>query len=132
MPIPSVRSSGPITIPVIVGAVTVRVIDPLINPRVAEIELVPAATPVADPPVLIVALAGAEEFQVTSAVRSALLPSSKLPVAVNCSAVFTGSDDDGAETVIETRFGPAPPPLEPETFRLALPWTAPDFAIIVV
>ena len=108
--------------PVIVGAVTVRVIDPLTAPRVAEIDVVPAATPVADPPALIVALAGAEEFQVTSAVKSALLPSSKLPVAVNCSAVLTGSDEDGAETVIETTLGPEPLlPFELETLRLALP-----------
>jgi len=41
---------------------------------------------------------------------------------VNCSAVLTGSDEDGAETVIETKLGPEPLlPLELETLRFALP-----------
>lgn len=76
IPMPSVRSSGPITIPVMVGALTVNVNEPLINPDVAEIDVVPAATPVTDPEVLTVATAGTEEFQVTTEERSALLPSS--------------------------------------------------------
>ena len=42
---------------------------------------------------------------------------------MNCSAVLTGSDEDGADTAMETKLGPDPPPLplELETFRLALP-----------
>ena len=58
---------------------------------------------------------------------------------MNCSAVLTGIDAEGADTAIETRFGPEPPPdpppplpLELETTRLALPCMAPDFAMMVV
>jgi hypothetical protein len=53
---------------------TVRVVDPLIPPEVAVIVVVPVFTPVAIPPAAIVALVGSEEFQVTDAVKSCVLP----------------------------------------------------------
>jgi hypothetical protein len=48
--------------------------DPVIPLKVAEMVVVPAATAVADPVALIAAAAGNDEFQVTRAVISALLP----------------------------------------------------------
>ena len=60
--------------PVSVGAVTVSIMDPVIPFRVAEMVVVPAVMAVADPVVLTAAVAGNDEFQVTRAVKSALLP----------------------------------------------------------
>jgi len=48
--------------------------DPVIPLKVAEMVVVPAATAVADPVGLMVAEVGNDEFQVTRAVISALLP----------------------------------------------------------
>lgn len=75
MPIPRVRPSGLTAIETIVGALTVSEVDPLTVPKVAETVVVPAATPLASPFASIVATLVADELQVTSAVRSRLLPS---------------------------------------------------------
>ncbi len=48
-----------------VAAVTVRVVEPLMMSNVALIEDVPAVTPVAKPPVVIVATDGVADAQVT-------------------------------------------------------------------
>ena len=66
-----------------VAALTVSTVEPLTSPRVALMLDVPAATPVREPAVLIVA-AGSSEAQVTWPVRSALELSQYVPVAVNC------------------------------------------------
>ena len=50
---------------------------------VAEILLEPVATPLAKPVVLIVATAVFEELQITEPVRFCVVPSLKVPVAVN-------------------------------------------------
>jgi hypothetical protein len=60
---------------VIVGADIVNEVDPETPPNEAEIVVGPAATPVTAPNKLTVATLVEEEFQLTSAVRSALLPS---------------------------------------------------------
>ena len=52
------------------GAFTVRVVEPEIAPLVAEIAVVPAATPVARPEVEIVAVAVVDEAQVAEAEMS--------------------------------------------------------------
>jgi hypothetical protein len=51
------------------GAVTVRPVEPLIPPEVASIVVLPAATPVAKPPLAIVATVVLVEPQVTELVR---------------------------------------------------------------
>ena len=51
------------------AAVTVSVVEPLIVPDLAEIVLEPFATPVAKPPLLIVATVVADEVQVTLLVK---------------------------------------------------------------
>ena len=57
-----------------VGAVTVSVAEPVMEPDVAWIVVLPAATPVARPVVAIVATALDEEVHVTELVRFCVLP----------------------------------------------------------
>ena len=66
------------------AAVTVNTVEPLMAPSVALMELVPVATPVARPPLVIVATDGVAEAHVTCEVRFCVLASLKVPVAVNC------------------------------------------------
>ena len=66
------------------AAVTVRVVVPDFAPNDAVMVDVPASTPVARPPLLMVALVVFEELQVAEPVRSCLLLSLKIPVALNC------------------------------------------------
>ena len=67
-----------------VAAVTVSVVDPVTEPCFAEIVAdCPAVTPVANPLALIVAAVALEEAQVTELVRSCVLLSEKVPVALN-------------------------------------------------
>ena len=75
MPIPSVSPSGVTVTDTILGAVTVSVVDCETPAKLAEIFVVPAATPVASPVVSIIATADEEELQDTRLVISALLPS---------------------------------------------------------
>jgi hypothetical protein len=66
------------------GGFTVRVADPLIVPDVAWIAVLPGDTAVANPVLLIVATLTLEEDHVTDVVRSRVLLSLKVPIAVNC------------------------------------------------
>jgi len=74
-----------------VAEVTAKVDDPEILPDAAVIVVDPAATDVAsplDPPALLMAAtAAADEPQVTVVVRSCVVSSENVPMAVNCSAV---------------------------------------------
>ena len=56
-----------------VAAITVIVVDPLTVLRVALIKLVPTATALASPPVVIVTCAGVPDCHVTVAERSCVL-----------------------------------------------------------
>ena len=75
MPMARVKSSGVTEMDVMVGAVTVTEVDLETLPRVAVMVAVPAAIPLTRPAASTVALAMAEEDQVTRLVRSRLLPS---------------------------------------------------------
>ena len=57
------------------GAVTVRVVEPVKPPELAEIVLVPCARLVARPPALTVATVGADEVQVGAVVKLFVVPS---------------------------------------------------------
>ena len=57
------------------AVVTVMVVDPVTVPEVALMLVVPTPVALARPPAEIVATAGAEELQVTDAVRFCVLPS---------------------------------------------------------
>jgi hypothetical protein len=59
-------------------------VDPVMDPCLAEIvEVCPDVAPVANPVALIVAAVVLEELQVTELVRSCVLLSEKVPVALN-------------------------------------------------
>jgi hypothetical protein len=63
---------------------TVNVVLPAIPLSVAEMLVLPALTPVASPPLVMVVTPVLEEVQVTDPVRFWVLPSEYVPVAVNC------------------------------------------------
>jgi hypothetical protein len=110
-----------------VGAVTVtvRVVEPLIAPEVACILLVPAATPVANPPAVIVATPVVCEVQVTEPVKFCVELSEKVPVAVNCSVALFAIDGFAGVTAIETSVGAV-------TVSCVVPSTAPEAASILL
>ena len=110
MPSGSVRPSGVTEMEEIVGAVTVAVVDCETLFSVAVIIAVPAESPVIAPIAFTVATVFADVLQVTSAVKSALLPSVYVPVAVSCCIVLTGIEGLAGAIVMELRFAPAPPP----------------------
>lgn len=70
-----------------VAEVTVNVVLPDTEPEVAVIVAVPKTAEVASPALLTVATEVEEELQVTVAVRSWLVLSEKMPVAMNCLVV---------------------------------------------
>jgi len=67
-----------------VAEVTVRVVFPETLPNAAATVVEPAETDVASPALSIVVTPIFEELHVTCVVRSCLLLSEKIPVAVNC------------------------------------------------
>ena len=72
---PKVSPTGVTEIETRLGAETVSEVDPEMPPSDAEILLEPAVLPVTSPDALTVATLIEDEPQVTSAVKSALLPS---------------------------------------------------------
>jgi hypothetical protein len=84
------------------GAVTVRLVEPPIAPEIAWIVVLPAATPVAKPPLAIVATAVFVELHVTKLVRFAVLASLKTPVAVNCCVTPLAMEAFAGVTAIDT------------------------------
>ncbi len=88
-------------------AVTVKVVDPLIDPSAAWMVVLPTLTPVASPPLLMVATPGLVELQVAEFVRSWWLPSLYVPVAANCCGDPTEIEGFTGVTAIETSVTPA-------------------------
>ena len=83
--------------------ITVKVSAGLVTPASdAVITLVPGTRAVATPVPLIVATDGVADAQVTRLVMSAVEPSAKVPVAVNCPWKPTGSSGLPGETAIDT------------------------------
>jgi hypothetical protein len=101
--------------------VTVRLVEPLIEPKVACIVLVPVPTPVAKPPLAIVATPVLVELQVTKLVTSCVLVSLYVPVAVNCCVVPLEMDGFAGVTAIDTNAGTV-------TVRLVEPLIEPEVA----
>jgi hypothetical protein len=85
--------------------VTVRVVDPATEPNVARIVVEPAPAPVASPVVLIVATPLADELQATDVVRFWVVPSLKVPVAVNCCVVPATIDGLAGVTASDVSVG---------------------------
>src|ERR1700682_4322084 len=86
--------------------VTASVVDPLIVPEVALIVVMPAPALEARPAALIVATDVAEELQVAIAVKSWVLLSEKVPVALNCCAVPSCIEGFVGVTAMEDNVGP--------------------------
>lgn len=103
---------------------TVKPVEPLTEPKAAEIVLVPAATLVTSPLLLIAAVAAVEELQSTDSVTSCVLLSLKVPVAVNCLVAPIGIVELAGETESETRAAFV-------TVTEAVPLTAPELAVTV-
>lgn len=107
-----------------VAGVTVRSVEPLTEPAFAVIVAWPTVVPCASPPVAMVATKGTEELQLTEAVKSCVLPSLKVPVAVNCWVVLMGSSGFCGVTCKDTRLG--------TTLKLVEPVCVPKVAARVV
>jgi hypothetical protein len=104
---------------------TVRPVEPLIDPKVALMVVLPAATLEARPCALMVAAAALNDVQVTVVVMSWVLLSLKVPVAVNCLVVPTAVLEFAGVMAIDTRVAAV-------TVSDAVPLTVPDAAVIVV
>ena len=77
-------SAGVTVIDCKAGGSTVSRVEPLRLPEVAVMVVWPAATELAKPETSMVATPLADDDQVTLEVRFCVLPSLKVPVAVNC------------------------------------------------
>jgi len=108
-----------------VALLTVSVTPGLVTvPQVAVIVVVPSARPVANPEVLMVAVAVVEEFHV-SVVRVFMLPSLYVPVAVYCWVPPMSIVAVAGVTAMLVRVGAA------VTFRTAVPVIVPELAVIM-
>src|ERR1039458_748461 len=84
------------------GGVTVRLAVPVTVPKVALIVAVPATWAIAAPAGLTLTI-DSVELHVADCVRFCLVPSEKLPVAVNCSVSPTGKETWFGVTAILTK-----------------------------
>src|ERR1035441_5592909 len=105
------------------AGVTVNTVDPLTAPEVALIELVPTNTPLANPPAVMVATPVVADAQVTEAVRSCVLLSLKVPVAVNCRVAPLVMDGLAGVTAMDCSVAAV-------TVNTVDPLTAPEVALI--
>jgi hypothetical protein len=108
-----------------VAEVTVRTVDPVTAPEAACILLIPAATPVANPPTVIVATLVVCELQLAVLVKFCVELSEKVPVAVNCFVVPFVIEGLAGVTAIDTSVGAV-------TVNSVVPSTAPEAASILL
>src|SRR5208283_2644235 len=107
------------------AGVTVKAVDPLIEPEVAVKVVDPTATPVANPLLLMVAAAGFDELQVAEAVRLLVVPLEYVPVAVNCCVDPPATEELEGVTAMDTRVAEV-------AVRTVDPLIVPEVALIVV
>ena len=124
VPVAITGLAGVTAMPCRVAEVTVRTVEPLTNPRLALMLLVPAASPVARPLEPIVAVAEVAEAQVTAAVRSRCEPSEYVPVAVNCWFAPIAITGLAGATAMLTRVAAV-------TVKVVLPLTLPSVALML-
>jgi len=103
---------------------TVKLVEPLTAPSVAEMLVVPVARLPTEPRLFMVAVTGLEEPQRTDSVRSSVLLSLKVPVAVNCFVVPTAMLEFAGVTAIDTNVALF-------TLSEAVPVIEPEIALIV-
>lgn len=106
-----------------VAPVTVRDAVPLTDPEVAVMVAVPVAVLVANPVESMLAVF--EDEDQVSEVSNCVLPSSKLPTAVNCCVVPSAMDCTAGETEMETRCAGT-------TVKIVVSVNDPTVAVIVV
>ncbi len=106
------------------GSVTVSVVCALTEPEVAVIVVAPRAA-VAANPLLPMITDVVLVLHVTVAVRSCCDPSVKIPVAVNCTDIPSGTEELAGVMAIEFSAGAL-------TVRSVDPLTDPEVAVIVV
>ena len=110
------------------GAVIVSTVEPLTEPRVALMVVLPTLAPVARPPLVMVAAAVLLELHVTEAVRFCVLLSLYVPVAVKAWVRPLATDGFAGVTAIETKVKvtvkPVEPLIEPEVARMVVLPTA--------
>jgi len=104
---------------------TVSPVDPVTDPKVAVITVVPVAMLLARPWLLMLAATALDEVQITEPVMSCVLASLKVPVAANCFVVPTAMLEFPGVTATETTVAPV-------TVREAVPLTEPEAAVTVV
>ena len=97
----------------------VRLVEPLMEPEVAWIVVLPVATPAARPALVIVATAVFAEAHVAELVRFWVLASLYVPVAVNCCVAPTAIEALAGVTATDTKAGavtvnPVEPPIPPK------------------
>ena len=120
---PAVASevAGVTAIEVITRSVTVATCDPVMPADVAVIEDVPAATAVRSPVAEIVVTDGEADAQVEVAVRSAVLPSEYVPVAVSWSVAPRATEIVAGPTAMDARvFSPPLLPPQPPAVATAI------------
>lgn len=112
-----------------VAAVTFKLVDDATMPEVAVMAVVPCAIVFARPGVaelvLMVATAGVPELHCTVPVMFCVVPSLKVPVAVNCCVTPWGREGMAGVTAIETRAAEV-------TVAVAEPVIEAEAAVIVV
>ena len=106
------------------AAVTVNVVDPTTLPLVALIVDVPAFSAVASPAALIVATVVVPDAQTALLVKSCVVVSLKVPVAVNCCVFPAATDGFAGVTAIDTNTAAV-------TVSVVVPLIDPDAALIV-
>jgi len=106
------------------GAVMVRPVNPLIDPDVAMIVVLPVPAPVAKPALVIVATEVLVELQTTEPVMFKVPPSLNMPVAVNCCVTPLAIEVFAGVTAIDTSVA--------VTVRFVEPLIEPEVAMIVV
>ena len=108
---------GVIVIALSTTDVTVTVVAADTPPRIAVIVVLPAPVPVTTPLLLTVATPVEDELQVADVVRSCVLPSEKIPVAVSCKLVLMAMEGFTGVMVSDVKVAATP--------RVAVPVTAP-------
>jgi hypothetical protein len=134
------------SIDAITAGLTVRTVVPLTPAELAAMVVVPVvsvwATPRVGLVIPIVATVGFEELQLTLAVRSWILPSANVPVAVNGCVSPSGTEGMAGVTAMETSadrltVSVVEPAIDPDTAAIVadpvpLPRASPELSIVAI
>jgi hypothetical protein len=119
VPVATEPFAGVTAIDTSVAAVTLRPVDPVMEPCLAEIVVDwPEVTPVASPAALMVAAVVFDELQVTELVTSCILLSENVAVALNCVVTPGLSEESAGVTAIAASVAPV---TDTSTFAVSEP-----------